>query len=61
MSLCKVLKNVKGKSIFSYDDCEFIRDLYKDFDMHEVQRNHNFMGKHKDREHRYNELIIRNY
>lgn len=26
--LCKVLENVEGKFILSYNDCEYIRNLY---------------------------------
>ncbi|MFC0907039.1 DNA adenine methylase, partial [Clostridium sp. MT-14] len=59
--LCDCLKNVKGKFILSYNDCEFVRSLYNDFNIDEVQRNHNLMGKYRDKEHRYSELIIRNY
>ncbi|MFL0197022.1 DNA adenine methylase [Clostridium sp. WILCCON 0269] len=59
--LSKVLRSVKGKFILSYNDCEFVRDLYKDFNIDEVERNHNLVGKYKDKEHRYSELIIMNY
>lgn len=61
MRLHEMLENVKGKFILSYNDCGFIRDLYKNFNIDEVQRNHNLVGKYKDKEHRYSELIIRNY
>ncbi|ADK16146.1 Modification methylase DpnIIA [Clostridium ljungdahlii DSM 13528] len=59
--LSDYLKNVKGKFILSYNDCEFIRDLYKNFNIDEVQRNHNLVGKYSGRNHKYSELIIRNY
>jgi DNA adenine methylase len=55
------LKNIKGKFILSYNDCEFIRDLYKNFNIDGVQRNHNLVGRYKDRNRKYSELIIRNY
>jgi DNA adenine methylase len=61
MRLHEMLENVKGKFILSYNDCGFIRDLYKNFNIDEVQRNHNLVGKYKYKEHRYSELIIRNY
>ncbi|AND83519.1 DNA adenine methylase [Clostridium tyrobutyricum DIVETGP] len=61
MRLCEVLKNVKGRFILSYNDCEFVRELYKDFNIDEVERNHNLVGKYKDKEYKYSELIIRNY
>ncbi|MCH4201222.1 DNA adenine methylase, partial [Clostridium tyrobutyricum] len=59
--LCEVLKNVKGKFILSYNDCEFVKDLYRDFNIDGVERNHNLVGKYKDKGHRYSELVIRNY
>ena len=59
--LFECLKDAKGKFILSYNDCEFIRELYKDFNIDGVERNHNLVGKYKDKEHRYGELIIRNY
>ncbi|WP_254904799.1 hypothetical protein [Clostridium tyrobutyricum] len=49
------------RQIHSYNDCEFVRSLYKNFNIGEVQRNHNLVGKYKNIEHRYSELIIRNY
>ncbi|MBV4438695.1 hypothetical protein KM779_14860 [Clostridium tyrobutyricum] len=61
MRLCEVLKNVKGRFILSYNDCEFVRELYKDLNIDRVERNHNLVGKYKDKGHRYSELIIRNY
>jgi len=59
--LYEVLKGEKGKFILSYNDCEFIRQLYKDFNMDEVERNHNLLGKYKNKKHIYSELIITNY
>ncbi|MBR9649447.1 DNA adenine methylase, partial [Clostridium tyrobutyricum] len=35
--LCEVLKNVKGKFILSYNDCEFVKDLYRDFNIDGVE------------------------
>ncbi|RMD04892.1 DNA adenine methylase [Clostridium autoethanogenum] len=61
MRLYDCLNNVKGKFILSYNDCEFIRDLYKNFNIDEVVRNHNLVGKYKNKDHKYSELIIRNY
>ncbi|MBZ9615275.1 DNA adenine methylase [Clostridium estertheticum] len=58
--LNETLKNIKGKFLLSYNDCEFIRELYKDFNIEEIQRNHNL--KNKDgKSNMYNELIIKNY
>lgn len=57
--LCEILKNLKGKFILSYNDCEFIRELYKDFCIIPVERNHNLAAKEGGS--RYKELIIKNY
>jgi len=54
-----ILGNIKGKFILSYNDCDFVRQLYKDFCIVEVERNHNFATKEGGA--RYKELIIKNY
>ena len=54
-----VLKGIKGKFILSYNDDEFIRELYKDFQIEGISRNSNLTNK-VDAD-RYDELIIRNY
>lgn len=61
LRLNKVLKNLKGKFLLSYNDCEFIREIYKDFAIEEISRNHNLVGRYADIEHNYKELLIRNY
>lgn len=49
------LAAIKGKFLLSYNDDEFVRDLYKDFKITPVERNNNLSnGKFK-------ELIITNY
>lgn len=58
IKLRDILLNIKGKFILSYNDCEFIRNLYSDFYIEEVERNNNLV---KDGSSRYKELIIRNY
>lgn len=58
--LHKVLSNAKGKFILSYNDCEFVRDLYKDFYIDGVKRNDNLKGRYEGK-HEYGEVIIRNY
>ncbi len=56
--LRKVLKNIQGKFLLSYNDCDFICDLYKDFHIEKVTRMHNLqMGG----ENEYAEVIISNY
>jgi len=59
--LHKVLSSLKGRFILSYNDCDFIRELYKGFRIETICRNHNLVARFNDREGRYNELIIRNY
>lgn len=53
--LKRCLSNIKGKFVLSYNDCEFARDLYRDFDICSVERTNNlYRGTYK-------ELIIKNY
>lgn len=59
--LHKVISSLKGRFILSYNDCEFIRELYKGFRVQEVSRGHNLVGRYSEKDHRYNELIIMNY
>jgi len=53
--LFDALTKLKGKFILSYNDDEFIRRLYKDFNIIEVERSNN-LAKGV-----YKELIIKNY
>lgn len=55
------LKDVKGKFILSYNDCDYIKDLYKNFTIEEVTRQHNLRSKYADKDNTYKELIIKNY
>lgn len=55
--LFECLKNVKGKWLLSYNDSEFIRNLYKDYTIIEVQRQNNLSKKNNI----YKELLIKNY
>lgn len=57
--LKNVLSNINGKFILSYNDCDFIRTLYKDFNVMQVTRNNNLTAKSKSSN--YAELIIKNY
>lgn len=56
-NLKKILSKIKGKFILSYNDCKEVRDLYKDYEIIEVQRQHNL----KDNNEKYCELIIKNF
>ncbi len=51
----------KGKFILSYNDDEFIRELYKDFVIEEVERSDNLKMAMGEKGSRYKELIIRNF
>ena len=54
-----MLANIKGKFVLSYHDDMFIRQLYRDFKIEEIQRSNNLgviLGKNKT----YQELIISN-
>ena len=55
MRLLSAVKKIKGHFIISYNDDEFIREIYKDFNIIEVERSNN-LAKGV-----YKELIIKNY
>lgn len=55
------IDNIKSKFILSYNDCDEIRDLYKDYNIIEVSRNNNLNSRYKEKPQNYNELIIKNY
>ncbi|WMI81615.1 DNA adenine methylase [Anaerotignum sp. MB30-C6] len=55
------LKGINGKFILSYNDDEFIRELYKDFIIEEVERSHNLRMAMGEAGSRYKELIIKNF
>lgn len=57
--LKNALEKIKGKFLLSYNDCEYIRKLYKKFNIIEVDRVHNLI--YKEEKPRYRELIIKNF
>jgi DNA adenine methylase len=59
--LCSALKNVKGKFLLSYNDCDIIRELYKDFRIEGIDRNNNLNSRYAGKDGRFKEVIIRNY
>jgi DNA adenine methylase len=61
IKLCDILKNLKGRFVLSYNDDEFIRELYKDFTIIETARQNNLMQRYADASKTYKELIIKNY
>ncbi|WP_050814131.1 DNA adenine methylase [Clostridium sp. BNL1100] len=60
-TLAKTLKRLKGKFLLSYNDCEYVRELYKDFTIEEIQRNHNLLNRYEGKEKTYCEVLVRNY
>ena len=55
--LRNLLANIKGRFILSYNDDEYLRDLYKDFNIKGVTRSNN-MSAHRGI---FKEIIITNY
>jgi len=55
------LRGIKGNFVLSYNDDEFIREIYKGFVIEEVERSHNLKMAMGDLGSRYKELIIRNF
>ena len=53
--LRECLLNIKGKFMLSYNDCDYIRGLYENFNIESVTRNNNLANGI------YKELIITNY
>lgn len=61
LNLKESLTGIKGNFVLSYNDCEYIRDLYQGFNIEAVNRNNNLVGRYNHIDNRYNELIITNY
>lgn len=53
------LDRIGGKFVLSYNDCEYIRKLYREYNMIEADRVHNLICQ--DVKPRYQELIIKNF
>lgn len=58
--LFNVLSNIKGKFLLSYNDCEYIRELYKNYVMVPVTRLNN-IGQRYNPGSNFKELLIANY
>lgn len=58
INLADILKNIKGKFVISYNDCEVVRDLYKDFKIKRIKTKYSLNAASKRSA---NELIITNY
>jgi DNA adenine methylase len=59
--LCKILKCVRGKFILCYNDCGFIRLVYKDFNIEKVNKLHSARTRYRDGKIYSELLIIKNY
>lgn len=59
--LRNVLSNIKGRFLLSYDDSPKIRELYKGFEMIEVQRQKGINNRQGITNNIYKELLIANY
>lgn len=55
-----LLDSMKGKFILSYNDCGYIRGLYKDYGITETDRAHNLVGGGKTKP-RYKEVLVKNF
>jgi DNA adenine methylase len=60
VKLRDILKNIKGYFLLSYNDCEIVRELYKDFYIVEVERLDN-LAQSANPGKIYKELLIANY
>lgn len=61
LRLKETLGRIKGKFILSYNDCEYIRKLYDEYSIVEVDRTHNLVQAKGKEKPRYKELLIKNY
>lgn len=61
LKLKQSLMNIKGWFVLSYNDAPEIRELYRDFNIHPVQRSNNLACKKGAGMDKYSELIITNY
>lgn len=55
------LNGIKGRFVLSYNDDEFIRAMYQDFNIHEVTRRNSLVERYDIKNKEYKELIITNY
>lgn len=59
MRLKAALDDLKGRFILSYNDDDFVRELYKGYHIEEISRNLGITNKEEAKS--FDELIIRNY
>lgn len=60
LRLCNRLKSIKGRFVLSYNDCDFIRDLYSQFYIENIVRRSTLSAKGNNQS-PFHEVIIRNY
>ncbi len=58
--LKSVLSNIKGRFILSYNDCNFVRELYKEYNIMEISRLNALPAK-VEAQSEFKELIIKNF
>lgn len=59
LRLKDALAAINGKFILSYNDCDYIRQIYADYSIIALDRQHNLVTKSGSE--RYKELIIKNF
>lgn len=55
-----ILKGIKGRFILSYNDCDIVRELYKDYNIISINRRNLLCAKKKNKE-IFQEVIITNF
>lgn len=58
--LRNVLGSIQGKFLLSYNDCDYIRELYQDYHIESVQRTSNMQQRYEGGS-TFQELLISNY
>lgn len=60
--LADLLSNIKGKFLLSYNDCQFVRELYRDFNIRTTKEIEYTLGKNKHGKNKsVKEVFISNY
>ena len=60
VKLSEMLRGIKRKCVVSYNDSDFIKGLYKDFVIDEIERKNNLAARYGTGK-SYKELIIKNF
>lgn len=55
------LKEIKGKFILSYNNDDFVRELYQGFNLIEISRRNSLLERYDGKDKEYKEVIITNY